>query len=320
MRGRAVLAAYLAAVLGAALVALPLARYVLPSPARAATSSTDPTRPDFHGNLQVAKQAPPPPPTVRAPADPAAIRAPGYLNYFGWALLDRRTNQLTGSANRESGSNTTESMIKVWITADYLRHQASGAQPSATTLSELTRMIVNSDDNMASKYYKLDGGDAAITELINLCGLKGTKTPSLPGMWSYTTMSPADAVRMGNCVAGGTAAGPTWTKWLLTTMHNVRGGVTDQQLTTGGGHWGIIDGLPADVAAGTGIKNGWTPQVYDHNWHINCLAVHADWVLAIELHYPWTSKDGNWQHATNLQPGADACRTVTQQLVVTPDI
>jgi hypothetical protein len=211
-------------------------------------------------------------------------------------------------------------MIKVWITADYLRHQAmSGASPSAATLGELTRMIVNSDDAMASKYFKIDGGDAAITELVSVCGLKGTKI-GMPGTWSYTSMSPADAVRLGQCIAAGAAAGPTWTRWLLTAMHNVTGGVADQRAGTGGGRWGIIDGLPPELATGTSIKNGWEAQGYDHNWHVNCLAVHADWVLAIQLRYPWTSPDGSWQHAGNLQYGADACRTVTQQLVVARDV
>jgi hypothetical protein len=316
MRGRALLAAYLAAAVGAAVVAVPLARFVLPSAARAALPFSDSTSPASTPHLHLASQQAPPVPTVRAPADPAAVKGADYLNYFGWALLDRRTNTLTGSANRETGTNTVESMIKVWITADYLRHR--GAKVSAATFAELTKMIVNSDDNMATKYYALDGGDKAIGELVTLCGLHNTAV-TMANRWSYVSMSPADAVRMGQCVDSGTAAGPTWTQWLLTAMHNVRGSVADQQLTTGGGHWGIIDGLPAELAAGTSIKNGWTAQIYDHNWHINCLAVHQDWVLAIELHYPWTSPDGNWQHADNLQQGADACKSVTQQLVVTPE-
>jgi hypothetical protein len=319
MRGRALLAAYLAAAIGAALVAVPLARFVLPSRAGAASLFADSPSPKGASHLQLAAQIAPPLPTLRAPANPASVKAPDYLNYFGWALLDRRTNQLAGSDNRETSTNTTESMIKVWIAADYLRHMvAANKPPPAAALAELNRMIIHSDDNIASKYFKLDGGTKAISELISVCGLRGTKSDGA-SRWSYTTMSPADAARMGVCVAAGTAAGPTWATWLLTAMHNVTGSVADQQLKTGGGHWGIIDALPAELAAGTSIKNGWTAQVYDSNWHINCLAVHADWVLAVELHYPWTSPDGNWQHANNLQQGADACKTVTSQLLVIPD-
>jgi len=268
------------------------------------------------GSAQIGQQAAPPPPTLLFPADPASITAPG-TNYFGWTLIDRRTGKSTGSANRETTTSTTESMIKAWIAADYLRHL--GGQPSSAALAELTNMIVNSDDGVATKYYAQDGGDKSIAELVSLCGLHDTLRPSLPNRWSYTSMSPADAARLGLCVGNGTAAGPKWTDWLLTTMRNVKGTVEQQSLTHGGGRWGIIDGLPANLVPTTSIKNGWTAQIYDHNWHVNCLAVNPDWVLAIEIHYPWTSPNGNWQQADNLAPGAQTCASVTSKLVGVPE-
>jgi hypothetical protein len=312
MRSRAVVLAYLAVALVTAPASVLLTRSALPT---AAVASPSPV-PSLVAHPQALGQPAPPQPVIGTPPDPAAVKAPGYLTFFGWALLDRHTGAMTGSANRETVSNTTESMLKVWIAADYLRHQKA---VGTAAQGELYRMIVNSDDAIAHKYFEQNGADASITELVRLCGLRATRRPSLPDHWSYTTMSPADAVRLGQCVANGTAAGPNWTPWLLKAMREVRGGVADQQAHTGGGRWGIIDALPPATAADTAIKNGWTPQVYDHNWHINCLAIHPDWVLAIELRYPWTSPDGNWQHATNLQPGADACRLVTQQLLVSPE-
>jgi hypothetical protein len=319
MRSRAVPVAYLVVALVAALVAVLLTRALLPTRAGAApppVPAPASAGPPSVATLQTIVQPAPPPPAIGVPPDPATVKGPGYLTFLGWALLDRPTGKLTGSANRETASNTTESMIKVWIAADYLRHQGSAGTAAQ---DELYRMIINSDDAIAHKYFELNGGDASITELVQVCGLQNTKRPSLPDQWSYTTMSPADAVRLGQCVTTGKAAGPTGTPWLLKAMRNVKGGVADQQAHTGGGRWGIIDGLPASIAADVSIKNGWTAQVYDHNWHINCLAIHPDWVLAIELRYPWTSPDGNWQHANNLQQGADACRQVTRQLLVTPD-
>jgi hypothetical protein len=314
MRIRAVVVVYLAAAVVAAAVAVPAARALLPRrPADAVVpavpASAPPSAPVTH--LRLAGQQPPPPPTVHLPADPAAITGPPYLKFFGWALQDRRTGQTSGSANRETATNTTESMLKVWLAADYLRHT-----PNAGTgaLGELHKMIVDSDDNLALKYFHLDGGDDAIRELVPLCGLTNTHTPGV-NEWSITTMSPADAVRLGACVARGTAAGPKWTGWLLQTMREVRGGVGDQHRTSGGGRWGIIDALPPDVAAATSIKNGWTAQPADHNWHVNCLAIHPDWVLAVELRYPFTSPDGDWHDANNLKPGADACASVARQLL-----
>lgn len=265
------------------------------------------------GTANTAAQAAPPPPTLLIPADPGSITAPG-TNYFGWSLIDRQTGQTSGSSNAETATSTTESMIKAWIAADYLRNH----NPSNSDLSALTTMIVNSDDNIAEKYYETNGADDSIDELVSVCGLKNTHRPSLPTKWSYTSMSPADAARMGLCIANGTAAGPKWTSWLLQTMRNVKGTVDQQKLTSGGGRWGIIDGLPSYLVPTTSIKNGWTAQIYDHNWHINCLAINSGWVLAIEIHYPWTSPDGNWEHATNLATGANVCKSVTQQLVGIP--
>jgi hypothetical protein len=339
-RTRKILAVYLIAAVGAGLVAIPVARAIMsarravagpvastaapggltlsPSapagspPAGPSAAGSSPT-----GRLQTLGQPSPPPQTIRAPADPAAVQGPGYLTFFGWTLVDRRNGALTGSTNRDSATNTTESMIKVWLAADYLRRQS--ATPGASTLDELTRMIVNSDDNLAYKYFKQDGGDAAIRELASVCDLHNTRT-GLPDKWSYTMMSPADAARMGLCVATGRAAGPRWTDWLLTTMRNVKGGVADQQRTTGGGRWGIIDALPEHLVSLTSIKNGWTAQPYDHQWHVNCLAIHPDWILAIEVRFRWTSPDDNWLHANNLQQGADACATVTRQLLTPADL
>ena len=300
-----------------ALIAVPLRQAVhglaATGPAPTVDASTPASEPT--GSANVAPQAAPAPPDLALPADPSAITAPG-TNFFGWTLIDRRTGKSAGSANAEKVTSTTESMIKAWIAADYLRRQT--AKPSANTLAQLTTMIIDSDNNIATTYYRLNGGDPSISDLIKLCGLKNTNLPSPANEWSYTTMSPADAARMGLCIANGTAAGPQWTDWLLDTMKHVRGTVDQQQQSTGGGRWGIIDGLPTNLVAGTSIKNGWTPQVYDHNWHINCLAINANWVLAIELHYPWTSPNGDWHQANNLQQGADTCASVTRQLVATP--
>jgi hypothetical protein len=322
MRPRTLALLCTAVLAAAVLIAIPLRSAVhglaaagtVPSAPASAGASSAVAEP---GAANVAQQAAPPPPNLVLPADPATITASG-TNFFGWTLIDRHTGNSAGSANQETATSTTESMIKAWIAADYLRHQT--AAPSSATLAQLTTMIIDSDNNIASTYYRANGGDSSITELIKVCGLKQTRLPYLANEWSYTTMSPADAARMGLCIAQGTAAGPQWTKWLLDTMTHVRGTVDQQQQTTGGGRWGIVDGLPANLVATTSIKNGWTPQTYDHNWHINCLAINPDWVLAIEIHYPWTSPNGDWHQANNLKQGADTCAAVTRQLVGTPQV
>nr|WP_240942097.1 class A beta-lactamase-related serine hydrolase [Planosporangium thailandense] len=249
-----------------------------------------------HASLRIAAQpAPTPPPTLAAHQVNVSV-----TGFYSWALLDRHTGTITGSSSYASETNSTESMIKIWITSDYLR-MLGAKQPTAQRLSELSRMIRRSDDAAAQDIYQVDGGNAVIRRMISMCGL--TETTVVSGWWSKTEISARDAVRLGQCVANGKAAGPKWTSWVLNEMRNVTGGVAEEP---DGGRWGIIDGLPAELADGVAIKNGWTLLYDDGDWHVNCLAVQSDWVLSVLTRYP--AKLGK-------QYGANVCKQVTQQLV-----
>jgi hypothetical protein len=222
--------------------------------------------------------------------------------YFSWSLLDRTTGALTGSANAAAGTNTVESMIKPWIVADYLRRlSAAGKEPTESILSELTLTIVDSNNELAQKYYEAGGSDAVVERLAKICGLSDVGLSD--GWWSMTELTSQDTVRYGQCVADGRAAGPEWTPWLLETMKQIRGGVADQVSdTVEGGRWGIIDGLPTELASQISFKNGWTS--YKDGWHVNCLAISSQWILAIMMRRPGT-----------LQAAADGCANVTAALV-----
>lgn len=255
--------------------------------------------------------APPPPPTLTA----APVRIDvGKGNYFAWALLDRKSGTISGSANSETKTNSTESMIKVWIVSDFLRRTAEqGKQPSKTRLAQASTAIRDSNDVAAGALYSAGGGTSVTRRMISMCGLVNTRLSTVPGYvgwWSFTEMSAQDAVRLGECVKSGKAAGPKWTDWVLTEMTKVRGTTAkkDQQQKQGGGRWGIIDGLPKEILAQgpVSIKNGWTPLNYDGKWHLNCLAVTDDWVLAVQTRYP--IKKG-------LDYGATVCESVATQLV-----
>ena len=257
---------------------------------------------------------PTPPP---APAAPTLANAPVSVpfngKFFSWALLDRATGKITGAKNLTS-TNSTESMIKVWIVSDYLRRHD---QPSSARLQQATVAIKDSNDDAAESLYNAGGRLPVIQRLIDTCGLTDTRAlahtdnPALThyiGWWSFTQMSPRDAVRMADCIASGKAAGRKWTKWVLDTMSQVRGSVTEQHLKTGGGRWGIIDGLPKSITDTTrvSIKNGWTQLAYDGNWHVNCLAVADRWALAVMMRYP---------SGRSLSYGASVCADVATQLV-----
>jgi hypothetical protein len=306
VRPRVVLLFFLVAALGAALLTVPGARASLRAlGAHRRTAATGAATQEY--GLKIAELAAPPAPTLHAA--PVTIGTP--TAFAGWALLDRRTGAISGSANFRTGRNTTESMIKAWIVSDHLR-----THPNATsvTLQELRLAIIDSNDKVAQKYYRLDGGNAVIQRLISICGLKHTTITS--GWWSMTQMPPEDAVRYGACVAGGTAAGPKWTGWVLDTMRKVRGGVSDQPVnqTTGGGRWGIIDGLPGALARQVSIKNGWTFIYADNLWHVNCLAILPGAVLSVMMRYAAPVSP------TGLKVGAGICASVARQLVYTPDL
>ncbi|MEJ3748296.1 hypothetical protein WEI85_34050 [Actinomycetes bacterium KLBMP 9797] len=239
-------------------------------------------------------------------AGPVQVPVDGFLS---WALLDRATGQIEGSDNI-AATNSTESMIKIWLVSDYLRRVAErGEQPSAARLAQARRAIRDSDDDAAQSLYVAGGGDPVVRRMISVCRLTDTKI-GRSGWWSYTQISARDAVRLGDCVKNGTAAGSMWTDWVLKEMSQVRGSAAarDQHERSGGGRWGIIDGLPEEIVRqGVGIKNGWTRIGADGKWHLNCLAVADDWVLAVLMRYPIDH---------GLDYGADTCASVARQLVV----
>ncbi|MDG4795301.1 hypothetical protein [Micromonospora sp. WMMD1082] len=261
--------------------------------------------------------APPPPPTLAA--GKVSVNFKG--EFFSWALLDRETDEISGSKNM-AATSSTESMLKAWIVADYLR-QLGEKEPPAAMKKAASLAIRDSDDDAANTVYRAAGGSYAvpaggqpgpvIKRAISMCDLTDTKRGNVTGYegwWSFTRMSPRDAVRLGDCIADGTAAGPKWTKWVLAEMSKVRGSTAakDQKPRSGGGKWGIVDGLPESITSQgpISIKNGWTPLNYDGNWHVNCLAVTEKWSLAVMLRYPQSS---------GLDYGSDVCASVASQLV-----
>ncbi|TDB82176.1 hypothetical protein [Micromonospora sp. KC721] len=269
------------------------------------------------GAEQVPVPAPTTPPAPTLAAGKVSVNFKG--EYFGWALMDRATGTIAGSPNM-AATSSTESMLKVWIVSDYLR-QLGDKEPSAALKKAASIAIRDSDDTGANKVFAAAGGDygvegngqpdPVIQRAVRICDLTDTKRGNVAGYegwWSFTRMSPRDAVRLGDCIADGRAAGPKWTKWVLDEMAKVRGSIADQQARSGGGKWGIVDGLPAAIKAQgpVSIKNGWTALNYDGNWHVNCLAVTDKWSLAVMLRYPQKSK---------LEYGAKVCASVATQLV-----
>jgi hypothetical protein len=213
--------------------------------------------------------------------------------YWSWAFLNFKTGALAGSSPKNALSDTA-SMTKAWIAADYLRRAAEqGKKPSSTIMSQITGMIRDSDNTHAYELHVANGNLASIQREIRVCGLSDTKGHQ--NSWSLTEMSARDVARLAKCIADGRAAGPKWTAWLLNEMRNVRGA----------GRFGVIEALPADLAKGTAIKNGWLARD-DGLWHIACMATGDGWSIGVMARYPGRLGMGY---------GAKTCREVARQLL-----
>ncbi|MDG4821627.1 hypothetical protein O7635_07140 [Asanoa sp. WMMD1127] len=254
----------------------------------------------------------PPQPTL-AP-QPVSVKVDGF---YSWALMDLKSGKISGSKNSATQTSSTESMIKTWIVSDFLRQRDEDGRPvSSYEKTMVQRAIRNSDDDAAGSLNKLGGGTTQTKRMISWCGLKNTHLGTVPGYvgwWSFTEMSAQDVTRLGKCIQSGKAAGKKYTPLVLSEMTKVQGTVAQQQKTSGGGRWGIIDGLPKEIVAKQGpisIKNGWTALVYDGDWHISCMAISKEWVLAVQTRYPASQ---------GLAYGAKVCQNTATQLV-TPKV
>ncbi|QDY06046.1 serine hydrolase [Micromonospora sp. HM134] len=215
--------------------------------------------------------------------------------WYAWSVLDRRTGTIIGSDNMAETS-TTASLIKSWIVADYLRRAAENGQtPSDAKLADATRIIRDSDNTRAEQFYNGVGRSASIKRLLSLCKLTDSSVAA-DGGWSRTNLSPRDAARLGNCIADGRAAGPTWTKWLLNEMKLVRGS----------GDFGIRKAFPAAEQKKIAIKNGWIDRTREQEMHINCLAIGDTWTMGVMVRYPI---DMGYEY------GMKNCQKITEALI-----
>ncbi|MEV2236561.1 serine hydrolase [Micromonospora sp. NPDC049891] len=215
--------------------------------------------------------------------------------WYAWSVLDRRSGEIIGSDNMAETS-TTASLIKSWIVADYLRRTADAGQtPSDAKLDDLTRIIRDSDNTRTEQLYTQIGRSASIKRLLSTCKLTDSKVSSDLG-WSRTELSPRDTARLGECIADGTAAGPKWTKWLLSEMRQVRGA----------GDFGIRKAFPAAEAKKIAIKNGWVDRTREQEIHVNCLAIGDTWTMGVMLQYPINK---------GYEYGMDNCQKITEALL-----
>ncbi|MFD1322488.1 serine hydrolase [Micromonospora sonneratiae] len=255
------------------------------------TTDRDASQAPSRGNRPAPTPTPSPtlPPLAVQPR-PVKIDAVGW---YSWAMMDTRTGKIVGSPNMAE-TNTTASLIKAWIGADYLRRAAEqNTKPSQSRMRQVSIMIRDSDNASASALWTQVGGSATVKRMISICKLTDSSTHQ--NNWSITRLSPRDITRLGACIADGRAAGPTWTDWLLNEMREVRGV----------GDFGIRKAFPAAEREQIAIKNGWVTRDAEGTWHVNCLAMGDGWTMGVMTRYP-ASKGYSY--------GAKICQNVAQQL------
>lgn len=268
------------------------------APAEPPPAATGALAANLPEGIATTRQPPPVQAVQPAPAGTARTLRTGQVNlnvtgFWSWALLDRRTGQLSGSPNAGARSDTA-SMVKAWLAADHLR--SAGAKVEEARLRALSTMIRDSTNDVADTYYRTNGGSASIKRMIKVCGLVESR-PVASGSWSTTEVSARDGARLGVCLADGRAAGPTWTSWLMNEMRSVRGP----------GRFGIVNAFAPDVAAKVAIKNGWINR-NDGKWHVACLAVTDEWAMTVLTRYPVS---------LGMAYGANVCKQVAVQLGTT---
>lgn len=179
----------------------------------------------------------------------------------------------------------TASLVKAWLVADHLRIHGWDER--------LSSIIRDSANEEAWDIYAVLGREQSIERMISLCGL----TDSAPGDdLSMTLMSARDAVRLGEGIADGRAAGRHLTPWLLNEMRSVRGV----------GDFGIRRAFRWPKRDRIAIKNGWEKRVALDEWNVNCLALAEGWIMAVLTRYP---------SSLPLAHGADCCERLARELV-----
>lgn len=228
-----------------------------------------------------------------APARPALPDLTDPHLWAAWAVLDRIRQ--TATVGGDQGKSTTESMIKVAIGAEYLHQLETGhREPGSRERRLIEQMIRVSDNDAAETLYRDGGGDRMLQAVIATCRL--TETTTKPGWWSETAITPADAAKMGACIADGKVTSPPWTAWLLDEMRHV----------DGPSRFGPVDVRPVDHGTPLAIKNGYTLRDYDRLWHVNCLAIADGWTMEIMMRYPG---------ARGLSYGAKLCAGIAAAII-----
>jgi hypothetical protein len=167
----------------------------------------------------------------------------------GFEVYDR---DLGTSGEVLAGSNAdtplyTASVVKLLIAIDAL-HSNNWQPLSATDSDELAEMLEGSNDGDASAFWERDGGNAIITRMVGLIGLKHTLLPSIVGQWGMAKMSASDVVAVYQFIDNTMPASAKST--IMDALYHAKETADDGFPQ----YFGIPAGLPNSTWS---IKQGW---------------------------------------------------------------
>jgi hypothetical protein len=209
----------------------PKASWATSSPAASASPTASPTA------SPVVSASPTPPPV----ALPAGVTA-------GIAVYDRQAGAFT-EQRQVTLRFRSASLVKLLIALDYLWNRGPGYAIPAADRPRLDLMLRSSDDNAASYFWKLDGGDPIVTRMVGRLGLQNTAPPSAVGKtgWGSTTLSAADVVRIYRYLLEKAPA----------PVRDLVMGDLHQSTRCGTDHYDQSFGIPSAFTRPWAVKQGW---------------------------------------------------------------
>jgi hypothetical protein len=159
---------------------------------------------------------------------------------LGAVVYDRTTGRTPVAYNADRGFRSA-SLVKLLIAIDVLERGAGPADRE-----QLSRMLMMSDDGLASMFWVREGGPALVTRTSAELGLTGVRPPEMSGQWGEVVVTPRDVAGIYRHVL----ALPVGDRELIVTSlaqaPRVAADGFDQ-------YFGIPDGLAAQWA----VKQGW---------------------------------------------------------------
>ncbi|MGY1858385.1 serine hydrolase, partial [Modestobacter sp. SYSU DS0290] len=180
------------------------------------------------------------------------------------ALLDRQTGQYRDNGAAAHQRIESASVMKLFIADNLLRRQDLGQiRLSPTDWTDLGRMLRESYDAAASRFWSTYGANGMVSEVIARYGLREVGLTSNPRYWGNTLITAHDVVRYYQRLldgAGGLSAASR--DWIVDQLRrSTRHGDGGYQF------FGLHDGLPQEPVIAQ--KQGWmccvNGSIYRHS-------------------------------------------------------